>query len=72
MLCPGEDATLRSAGPDARKGDDAMKGLLGALAALALVASTGAALAEGGCHSERQQQSAEAPPPPPPPSEPTT
>jgi len=49
-----------------------MKGLLGALAALALVASTGAALAEGGCHSDRQQQSAEAPPPPPPPSEPTT
>ncbi len=49
-----------------------MKGLLGALAALAIVASAGNALAEGGCHSERQQQSAEAPPPPPPPSEPTT
>ena len=49
-----------------------MKLLLCTVAVLGMIASAGAALAEGGCHGTRLQQSAESPPPPPPPATPTT
>ncbi len=48
-----------------------MKVLLCTFAAIGIIASAGAALAEGGCQSKRYQESADAPPPPPP-ATPTT